>query len=229
MKMKRLVAVFVAMLFAPCLFAQSAFAAQSASTELSLTIHCVFDNVVVNNAMFKLYRIANGAEDGFAYVAPFDQEGLPAYSDSISKDERQKLVELLTAAVNKNGIAPYRIGLTNENGSLVFDSLENGVYLVLSDESRSIGDEVYYPLPLLIHLPYTQDGKSTDNPVSVIKYDKKPNEIVTTTTTTTTPSTPPPEIPRTGQLWWPVYVLGSAGTLLIALGLIGRKRKGDAQ
>ena len=229
MKMKRLVAVLVAMLFAPCLFALNAFATQSASTDLSLTIQCVFDNVVISNAEFKLYRVANGAEAGFVYVAPFDQEGLPAYSDSISKDERQKLVELLTAAVHKYDPTPYRIGLTDENGSLVFDSLENGVYFVLSEESRSIGNEIYYPLPLLIHLPYTQDGKSTDNPVSVIKYDKKPNEIVTTTTTTTTPSTPPPEIPRTGQLWWPVYVLGCAGTLFIIFGLIGRKRDGDEQ
>ncbi len=34
-----------------------------------------------------------------------------------------------------------------------------------------------------------------------------------------------PDIPRTGQLWWPVAVCGAAGVLLLAVGIV-RRRKG---
>ena len=34
---------------------------------------------------------------------------------------------------------------------------------------------------------------------------------------------PPPDIPRTGQLWWPVYALAAGGVVLILAGLLRRK------
>ena len=39
--------------------------------------------------------------------------------------------------------------------------------------------------------------------------------------------TPPgkPDIPRTGQLWWPVAVLGAAGVVFVAIGLVLRRRR----
>lgn len=38
---------------------------------------------------------------------------------------------------------------------------------------------------------------------------------------------PPPDLPQTGQLWWPVPVLASAGMLLLLLGLIRQKGSKD--
>ncbi len=45
--------------------------------------------------------------------------------------------------------------------------------------------------------------------------------IVTTTTA------PPQKLPQTGQLWWPVILMGSCGAVLIVVGmrLMGRKRR----
>jgi len=36
--------------------------------------------------------------------------------------------------------------------------------------------------------------------------------------------TPPNKLPQTGQLWWPVPVLLSAGLLLLLIGVVRRKR-----
>ncbi len=44
---------------------------------------------------------------------------------------------------------------------------------------------------------------------------------------TTAPNVPPPGIPKTGQLWWPVAVLGCAGAGLIAAGLAARRKERD--
>lgn len=46
--------------------------------------------------------------------------------------------------------------------------------------------------------------------------------------TTPGPTTPEkPKLPQTGQLWWPVPVMGFAGTVLFLLGWIRRKESGD--
>ncbi len=41
-----------------------------------------------------------------------------------------------------------------------------------------------------------------------------------------TPGNPPEKLPQTGQLWWPVPILGGAGLLLIAIGAKLRRKDG---
>ena len=48
------------------------------------------------------------------------------------------------------------------------------------------------------------------------------NAYKTTTPTTPTPSTP--KLPQTGQLWWPVLVLGLAGIVLLFFGALLRRK-----
>lgn len=54
----------------------------------------------------------------------------------------------------------------------------------------------------------------------------------TTFIVTNTPDTPgdkppdEPKLPQTGQLWWPVAVLGMSGLVLLTLGLLSKKRDG---
>ncbi len=40
---------------------------------------------------------------------------------------------------------------------------------------------------------------------------------------------PKDDIPRTGQLWWPVFVLAAAGAVLVTVGVVRRKREEEAQ
>ncbi len=45
------------------------------------------------------------------------------------------------------------------------------------------------------------------------------------TTTTTLPPQPEPPLPQTGQLWWPVFVMGGCGFIFIIIGIrINRKK-----
>ena len=46
--------------------------------------------------------------------------------------------------------------------------------------------------------------------------------------TNTSSSEQPPELPHTGMLWWPVPVLALSGLLLLAAGLVMRRRQGDS-
>ena len=280
MSKKKIVLTFIALMCMLCVSAQSVLAAQSSDPVCSLKIHCKFDNVVVSNAVFKLYLVGEGENNSFTYLSAFDDGNMPEYTDSISKETRQEIVDRLTSSVEKNRPAPLRIGMTDENGYYVFDSLDKGLYLVLSDETRQIGEDTYYPLPLLIHLPFTRDGAINNNPASDIKYDSYPPETTTETTTgtttetttpgdtttttpgdtttttpgdtttttpgdtttttpggstttpppgesTTAPPDKPPRIPKTGQLWWPVYALCAAGAVFVAFGVAGKRKSED--
>ena len=254
-KKNKIVFTFIALMCMLCVFSQGVLAAQSSDPVCSLTIHCKFDNVVVSNAVFKLYLVGEGENNSFTYLPSFDDGSMPEYTESISKETRQEIVDRLEASVEKNQPAPFRVGMTDENGYYVFDSLEKGLYLVLSDETRQIGEDTYYPLPLLIHLPFTRDGAVNNNPAPDIKYDSYSPETTTETTTTpgdtttthpgdtttthpgyttttrpgdtTSPEPDKPKIPKTGQLWWPVYVLCGAGAMLFVFGLIGRRKPED--
>ncbi len=55
-------------------------------------------------------------------------------------------------------------------------------------------------------------------------YEKTVEEVTTTTTLQTTTTSGETKLPQTGQLWWPVPVLGASGLLMIGIGLrLGKK------
>ena len=56
--------------------------------------------------------------------------------------------------------------------------------------------------------------------VSVVNDSAKPAQNVKFTNT----YNPPPSIPQTGQLWWPIAVLGVVGLALIVFGVVRRRR-----
>lgn len=58
-----------------------------------------------------------------------------------------------------------------------------------------------------------------------IQKDKNTFVVTNTYKETPTPPTPnTPDLPQTGQLWWPVYVLGVAGICFIFVGIIQRRK-----
>lgn len=59
--------------------------------------------------------------------------------------------------------------------------------------------------------------------------ENPPTKTPPTPTPPKPPSPPkvPPSIPQTGQLWWPVYLLSGLGSILIFIGLIRERKKGE--
>lgn len=105
-----------------------------------------------------------------------------------------------------------------ENGKAAFKDLKCGLYLIVQSKP-SEGKLVVSSF--LISIP-DEDGQIyiTGNPKPGIE---KPKENVPETTPPKTP--PKSKLPQTGQLWWPVPVLGCAGILLIAAGIYGKRRQ----
>lgn len=294
------------------------FDATAADGQGSLTLHCVKDDVILENLQWDVYRVGSRSGDTFvmdgnfaAYdivIADFSDEAMAAYAKTLEN-----------IAVLDDAILPDFEGATDATGTLTFDKLENGLYLVCG-EILEVDDAVYVPSSLLFeinggyttmdwdaypkveyHTKYDQEIRytvkkvwlneedelcdpTTEITVEIYRdlelyqtvvlseendwyyewrdfdyYDFRVREVVVpdgfrveydsndtqyliknvlvpppettsistdqTETTTTVSSTTlvttatSERIPQTGQLWWPVPVLGLLGVLLVAVGL----------
>ena len=193
MKKKWLVVLSTILLF--CVMVFPAAAAQNGQTQgYSITVRAAFNRIAIRNAEFRLYRVGEGADRNYAYLPPYDSLGLPAYSDTVSAAKRTVIIAGLQAYIEKNNPKPDATARTDRSGNATFSGLQAGVYLVLSDEQRTFGNVIYTPLPILIHLPYTQNGAAADHVEADIKYAISVPTTEPPAGTTTPPgsTTPPP-------------------------------------
>lgn len=106
-----------------------------------------------------------------------------------------------------------------EDGSVVFEQLPVGLYL-LAQETAASGYET--AKPFLVSVPFEKDG------MFVYDVDASP-KVALEKEPDVPPDNPPsdPSLPQTGQLNWPIPILTIAGLLLICLGwfMYFRKRK----
>ena len=194
---------------------------------LSITFTCDGKAISDGNKV-GIFKVANAVFDdtrGYKFVwnGEFAAVGaMPENLDAVNGDLAQRLVDI---AKNKQ-VPLYRNSQElDEKGNVTFTGLDVGLYLVvhakkveitLSDKST-----VTYTInPFLVSIPQKEDGK--------LIYDVATNPKVAPEKETTPPPkkpTPPPKrVPQTGQLWWPVFVLGVAGMILITVGYV-RKSK----
>ena len=194
---------------------------------LSITFTCDGKPISGGNKV-GIFKVADAVFDdshGYKFVwnGEFAAVGaMPEDLDAVNSELAQKLVNI---AKNKK-ITLYRNSQElDEKGNVTFNSLDVGLYLVvhakktkitLSDKSKV----VYTINPFLVSIPQKEDGK--------LIYDVATNPKVSPEKETTPPpkkEVPPPKrVPQTGQLWWPVFVLGAAGMILITVGFV-RKAK----
>lgn len=111
-----------------------------------------------------------------------------------------------------------------ENGTVKFENLQTGLYVVWQDEGDA--PEGLLPIqPFLISVPRWQGDHYA---LDVEAEPKVPVE--TKPTEPTEPTTPPDDkLPQTGQLNWPIPVMALSGAVLMIIGWIlclGRKRSG---
>ena len=179
------VMVFVALLLCWVVFLspQVAYAetaslqAQSQSQPLSLTVHCVHDDVNVPGVRVSAYRVATAGEGGALQpVAPFD--AYPVLWSASSVDEARALAITLEGLVLRDGVAPTDEAITNTNGIAVFptsgEALEPGAYLVMGQAIEHAG-ALYVPQPMLITLPLQNDDGTLDfAPVVRMKNESLP-------------------------------------------------------
>ena len=167
-----------------------------------------------------LYKVADvKAENGFkfVYVDSFVTAGeVPATGEELNAD----LAEKLSKIANEKGLDPdCAEQKIDENGNVTFTDLKIGLYLAVQTYQGS-GNEKFTISPFLISIP----NKSSDGKL-VYDVDASPKvEIYKETTPPPHKPPTPPRLPQTGQLWWPVMLLGIAGAVLVAFGMIRKNR-----
>ena len=98
-----------------------------------------------------------------------------------------------------------------EDGEAEFTSLKAGLYLIVMTKEDDTGATI---TPFMMSLPDADDNYDI--------YARPKPEIEPHA-----PESPDGGLPQTGQLWWPVPVLVSAGLLLIAVGYLLRRHSDD--
>ena len=114
-----------------------------------------------------------------------------------------------------------------EDGSLLYDAdcYPKPVTTKPQDESTTV------PADETTTVPSDETTTVPSDETTTVPSDETttvPSDETTTAPSeesTTVPHTPPPGIPKTGQLWWPVAVLGCAGAGLIAVGMAARRKE----
>lgn len=146
-------------IFSALPFAATAAEAIATDAVCSLTVNYQYENTPVPGAHFSIYRVA--AVDAYGNYSP-----TPKFTDypvritentSEAWNEYALTFKLLVLA---DGVAAEAEGITNENGVLVFDELETGLYLVIAD--KCIYDKyTVIQTPAIVSLPYAQKGSSS--------------------------------------------------------------------
>ena len=199
----------------------------------------------LQNGTMSIYKVAEAVEKEdvgqifdiskgkFASVAAV--KGIPDMTTAQLEAKNRDLSKALVQAISEKKIAADKSADISD-GKVKFDNLVPGLYLICqSKNSTGSAKETITFTPYLQSVP-DKDGKFdiTGTPKPEIEA-KLPKETETEphtqphTQTETTPHTKPPEtnpskLPQTGQLWWPVPVLGLAGILLLAVGFWRRKK-----
>lgn len=129
----------------------------------SLTITTNYENMI-----FKIYKVANMQGTNFVLTDSFKK--YPVNIDIKTTEEQLTLASTLESYVVVDEINETQIKLTGANGNVTFDSLEFGLYLIMS-EPIIIEDVSYYYAPYVISIPNQFDGKLVYNVISNPKPD----------------------------------------------------------
>lgn len=201
----------------------SAHAVPEEGRKGSITILMVYAEKPVSGGQLTLYRVGDVAQDNGNYTfvptsslhdwnGSFgDLENADQIAKDLAKYVSDKKLIGTREAIDKNGEAKF------DNGG---KGLEQGLYLVVQTVPAAGFQSIS---PFLVSLPYF-DG--TEYVYDVTARSK--TELERVVKPTEPPETPAPgKLPQTGQLWWPVPVLTSAGLLCIVVGLLRRRGNRD--
>ena len=136
--------------------------------------------------------------------------GLEGFTKEELDAKNASIAEALLREVGALSVQPLQTA-NIANGRVSFTGLSTGLYLLTQTEDSEDGRRLH---PFLLSIP---DAKGAYDVVAAPKLG------FSTPSFTPTP-TLPPNIPQTGQLWWPVPVLGILGLDFLALGLVLRKK-----
>lgn len=145
LKIKQVILWFAVILIFLCNVSAVSFALKE--EKQNLTIIYKDQDTPIENCEFQIYYVAALKETGeYVPTNAFEKYGLVFHSEVI-----QRLAYTVEGYVARDGISPTKIATTNQWGSLVFENLPSGIYLVLA--SRHIqNDHAYETRPFIVSL-----------------------------------------------------------------------------
>lgn len=152
------------------------------SLSLTLAVTENGEQVPLTNVPLALYQVADMDTDPVSYfhlASSLSDTGVDLNNLKTAADA-ENASKILENRVGAAGIVPLT-GTTDENGNLFFDSLPKGVYLVVQTGAL----DYCRVSPMLLSVPYTDDGKAFDYDVKAFpkaektEKDKKGNLTVT--------------------------------------------------
>ena len=146
---RRACAAFAALALILCCMTGFIFGASAADEKGSLTLWCVKDEDIVANMHWQIYRVGHRSSNDYVFDGDF-----AGYRATLG-DRTKPMLEWDTKTVAAAGDAlkfktiadeiPFLDeGKTNEQGSVTFDGLTDGLYLVWGDTLR-VGNTTYVP------------------------------------------------------------------------------------
>lgn len=173
------------------------------------------------------------------------EAGIKAVSESILLPESESklegiadISEKLAEKVDKNGILPLKTGTTDQNGTLIFQNLDPGLYLLQGKDTVK-GNKCYRTTPSLLTISgsisedvWTDKEELEVKPKCEITEETETEKETEASVGTETPAETPPtypddpgsRLPNTGRLLWPIPILSAAGLLLFVIGWKKRNR-----
>jgi len=190
----------------------------SISEEQDVTLTLTYE---LPDISFSLFRVADVSQTvKYSLTDPF--KNYPIVFENLDSERWRELTQTLVGYVQRDGITPFTTGKTDKNGELVFEKLEKGLYLVVGETYRTEDGLQYVVMPFLVSLPtLTDEDEWNYEPIVSPKYSV--NRVSDTTSQDGISQVD--KLPQTGQLWWPVPVLITAGTILFIAGVLQRKRR----
>lgn len=116
------------------------------NTPVSLTVSYKFGDVPV-----QIYRVASVSETA-RFQLTGDFAGYTELQTYVEEGDWDRLSWNLETRIAADRIKPLKTGKTGQDGTIVFDGLQQGMYLVTAD-ACTVGDTSYFPMTFLISLP----------------------------------------------------------------------------
>ncbi len=188
----------------------------------SITITMRDGQTSVAGGTLELYQVGEAVEENgnYTFQITADFAGTGDTLDDLTHAE-EIAVRMENCAKTLEPLATVNIG---DDGRAGFPGLTAGVYLVVQSQAAPGYERLR---SFLVSVPYLEDGEYcydlTANPKT--ELEKEPPTDPTKPVGPTKPTGP--DLPQTGQLQWPVPVLVCTGLLLLALGIVLRRREAN--
>lgn len=122
----------------------------------SLTLVCESDGLVMAGMDWNIYRLGSHL-DTDEFVLEGDFAEYPVSFDDLSVSAIQDAANTLENYAKLDGIAPLASGVTAEDGTLTFEGLEKGIYL-LSGEKLTLDRTICTPAAAIVEIKADENG-----------------------------------------------------------------------